>query len=214
VADVFREVDEELRRDRAEQLWKKYGTYLLAVAIGIVLAVAGMQGWRAYQQSQREALSNQYAAAQALVRGGDTAAGLNAFAAMGEIDAGGYPGLAALREAALRADSGDVAGAVAIWDGLARDSGLGEGFRQVATLLSVMHQANDGDPAALQARLAPLTGAGQAFRATALELSAVLALRAGDRETARGHYQALADDRSVPTGLRGRASQMLNALED
>lgn len=214
MADVFREVDEELRRDRAEQLWKKYGTYIVAVALGIVLAVAGLQGWRAYQQSQREELAAQYAAAQELVQSGDTTAGLAGFAAMGEVGAGGYRGLAALREAALRAESGDTAGAIAIWDRLAEDSGLGVGFRQVAALLSVMHQVNEGDPAALQARLAPLTGPGQAFRATALELSAVLALRAGDRETARSHYRALADDREVPTGLRGRATQMLNALEE
>lgn len=214
MADVFREVDEELRRDRAEQLWKKYGTYIVAVALGIVLAVAGLQGWRAYQQSQREKLATQYAAAQDLVESGDTAAGLNAFAAMGEIDAGGYRGLAALREAALRAESGDVPGAIAIWDRLAGDSGLGQGFREVATLLSVMHQMNEGAPAALQARLAPLTGPGQAFRSTALELSAILALRAGDRETARNHYTALADDHEVPTGLRGRATQMLNALQE
>jgi hypothetical protein len=133
---------------------------------------------------------------------------------MGEVGAGGYRGLAALREAALRAESGDTAGAVATWDRMAQSSDLGEGFREIATLLSVMHQMNQGDPGALQARLAPLTGPGKAFRATALELSALLALRAGDRQTAREHYTALADDRAVPTGLRGRATQMLNALAE
>jgi hypothetical protein len=214
VADVFREVDEELRRERAEQVWKKYGLYIIAAAVAVVLAVAGLQGWRAYQQSQREKLSAQYAAAQAMVHSGDNAGALKAFAAMGEIGAGGYRGLAVLREAALRADSGDVAGAIKIWDRMAQDSGLGEGFRQIGTLLSVMHQMADGDPSALQARLAPLTGPGKAFRATALELSADLALRTGDVETARGHYTELADDPEVPAGLRGRATQMLNALKE
>ena len=38
MADVFDEVDEELRRDRAEKLWKKYGAYVMGAAVAIVVA--------------------------------------------------------------------------------------------------------------------------------------------------------------------------------
>ena len=48
MADIFREVEEELRRDRAEELWKKYGRYVIALAALVILAVGGVQGWRAY----------------------------------------------------------------------------------------------------------------------------------------------------------------------
>ncbi len=41
MADIFREIDEEVRRDRAAELWKKYGWLLTGLA---VLAVAAMAG--------------------------------------------------------------------------------------------------------------------------------------------------------------------------
>jgi hypothetical protein len=77
-----------------------------------------------------------------------------------------------------------------------------------------MHQIDDGDPAALQGRLDGLSGPGEPFRASALEMSAVLALRAGDKEKARSLYTQIVDDLGAPTGLRGRATQMLAALDN
>ena len=41
VADIFHEVDEEVRRDQLRKLWDRYSIYLIALA---VLIVAGMAG--------------------------------------------------------------------------------------------------------------------------------------------------------------------------
>jgi len=46
VVDIFDEVDEELRAERAQQLLKRYGGVIIAGAILIVGAAAGWQGWR------------------------------------------------------------------------------------------------------------------------------------------------------------------------
>jgi hypothetical protein len=214
VADIFREVEEELRRDRAARLWKKYGRYVIALAVAVILAVAGIQAWRAYDLNRRQELSERYAAALAMAERGDNAPALDAFAELSDPGAGGYRGLAAFEEARLRVEAGDTAGAIAIWDRLAADTSLGQGFRDVALVMSVLHQMDDGDPAVLRARLEPLRAPAHAFRATARELSALLALREGDRAAARELYTAIADDRDAPSGLRSRAAQMLVALRD
>jgi hypothetical protein len=46
VADIFHEVDEEVRREQLKKLWDRYSIYLIALA---VLIVAGMAGWRGYE---------------------------------------------------------------------------------------------------------------------------------------------------------------------
>jgi len=214
VADIFKEVDEDLRRENLEKLWKKYGKAGIALALAAVLGVAGFQAWQVYDRQQREAQSDQFAAALATARGGDPAAAAAALGEMSDPDGGGYGGLAALERARLLADSGDTDGAVALWDQIAADSGLGPAFRSVATLLSVMHQIEQGDPAALRARLEPLAAADQAFRGSALELMAVLAMRAGDKAAASDLYARISDDRELPTSLRARAAQMLAALKE
>ena len=45
MSDIFREVDEEVRREQLKKLWDQYGNYLVALA---VLIVVGIGGWRAY----------------------------------------------------------------------------------------------------------------------------------------------------------------------
>ena len=45
MADIFREVDEEVRRDKALEFWSKYQNYLIGLAIVIVLATAGWRLW-------------------------------------------------------------------------------------------------------------------------------------------------------------------------
>ena len=46
MADIFHEVDEEVRRERLQKLWDRYSIYLIALA---VLIVAGIGAWRGYE---------------------------------------------------------------------------------------------------------------------------------------------------------------------
>ena len=140
-----------------EKLWKKYGFQFIGMAVAVVLSVAGVQGWQAYDLDQRGKLSDRYGAALEVAQGGDTAAGLDAMIDMSEASDSGYAGLAAFEEARLRVESGDTAGAIALWDRIAGESGLGPGFKEAATLFSVLHQIDNGNPSTLRARLEPLT---------------------------------------------------------
>ena len=212
MTDIFKEVDEDLRQEHYKKLWDKYGRYVIGAAVVLVLAVGGYQAWVAWEQSKRNERSDLYSAAVALVEAGRISEAEAAFAAIGGPGDGGYAILASLQSARLKADAGDVEGAVKIWDALAANEAAGAAFQGAATLLSVTHQIDSGDPGQLEARLAPYTAAGEAFRPPALELSALLALRRGDRGQAREHYQAIADDIAAPSGLRSRATQMLAVL--
>ena len=45
MADIFHEVEEDLRRDQAAAIWNKYGNYIIGAALLLVLAVAAHWGW-------------------------------------------------------------------------------------------------------------------------------------------------------------------------
>ena len=62
MSDIFAEVDADLRRDRWQALWDRYGLLVICGAVGIVLLVAIVVGYRAFQQSQNEAASLRYEA--------------------------------------------------------------------------------------------------------------------------------------------------------
>ena len=39
MADIFDEIDEELKQDRAKQVWARYGKYVVSAATAVVLSV-------------------------------------------------------------------------------------------------------------------------------------------------------------------------------
>ena len=212
MADIFREIEEDLRRDRAERLWKKYGSYVVGGALGFVLTVAAYIGWQKYAEGQRLADGERFAAALQQVRPGAEAGAADALSLVAQESGAGYAVLARLREAALRAEAGEAAGAIAVYDALAADDGVDPLFRELALLLSVMRQMDGGDAATLIDRLAPLTAADNPWRHSALEISGVLAFRSGDRGRAREVFTRLSDDATTPQGLRARATEMLAIL--
>jgi hypothetical protein len=209
---LFREVDEDLRRDKYALLWKKYGIAVLAAAVVIVVATAGVVGWRDHQRGVREKDGDRYVAAATLAHEGKTDQALAAFTALSEDATPGYRTLARLQVAALLAKKGDLKGAVAVYDALAGDSGTEKSFRDLAVVLAALASVDSGDPAALTQRLQPLTAEDNPWRYSALELTALLAERAGNKKAARDIYTRLADDAEAPGGIRVRARQMLGLL--
>jgi len=214
VADIFKEVEEDLRREKYEQLWQRYGRWVIALAVLAVLGTAGSVAWQRYQQHREAQLAEQYGAAIALTdpSTGDLA---KADAALANIaDAGGgYGALASLERAAVKAKAGDIDGAAKIYDAMAADSTTPAALRDLAKLLKVMRLVDSGDPAALTSDLAPLMAPENPWRFTATELTAILALKSGDQKHATELFTQLADDQAAPSSLRARAAEMAAALK-
>jgi hypothetical protein len=211
VSDIFREIDEELRRDNLLKLWSRYGRYIVALAVVALLIAGGFVAWRDHQRTERLAQSARYAGAVALARAGKTADAAIVFRSVAQ-EGGGYSVLASFENAALLAKSGDRKGAVAAYDRIADASAVDPAFRDLAILHSVMEGPPGTDPKAAIARLAPLTAQGDPWRPTALELTAAARLQLGDRKTALALYKNLADDLATPRDLRARAAEMAAAL--
>jgi hypothetical protein len=212
VSDIFREIEDELRRDNLLKLWQRYGKYVIAVALLVVAVAGGIVAWRDYQATERRAQGQRYSSALALVREGKPEDAAKLFGVLAR-EGGGYSLLAAFEEAETRAKSGDRKAAIAVYDRLAGDTGIDPEFRDLAELLSVMHGLADGDPKAAVERLQKLTQSGNPWRGSALDLTAAAKLKAGDRSGALQIYQQLADDLSAPQGLRARAAEMAAALK-
>jgi hypothetical protein len=216
VSEIFREIDEELRRDNLLKLWQRYGKYVIAVAVLAIVIAGGIVAWRDHQASERRAQGVRFSNALALAREGKDADAAKVFAVLAR-EGGGYSLLAAFEEAELLAKTGDKKAAIAAYDRLADTSGIDPEFRGLAVLLAVMHGLAAGDAAgaatAAIERLQPLTAAGNPWRASALDLTAAAKLKAGDRGGALAIYKELADDLSAPQGLRARAAEMAAALK-
>lgn len=204
MADIFDEINEELRAERMSGLWQRYGRYVIALAVLIVLAVGGRQAWQGWQQSQAETAANAFYAA---LQSSDPVAGL----ANLEVPEG-YQMLARFRRAALLLADGQQAEAEAVYLALSDEEGLERIYREAALLLSV-GAAKTADIAELIDRLTPLSQSPSPLQGLALESLAGLHLKAGDRQAAEAALRSIADIETVSPALRRRAADMAEILQ-
>jgi hypothetical protein len=212
VVDIFDEVDEDLRAERAEKLLKKYAWVLIAIAVAIVTAAAGWQIWTRHQKQRDAAAAARYIAVQNAVEQPGARARPEQIAELDQLATSapeGYKTLARLHAAGLKADAGDVPGAIALWTAVAADSNADPLLRDLATLQATGRQLDHGDPTQLEARLKPLAERGNPWSTLAQEQLAMLDLRQGKVDEARKTLQTLSFDIESPSGLRARASALL-----
>jgi len=54
-SEVFREVDEDYRRDRMMAFWRRYGTTVAAAAVVVAIVALGVNYYLQRQQAEKEA---------------------------------------------------------------------------------------------------------------------------------------------------------------
>jgi hypothetical protein len=209
---LLKEIDEELRHERLAKLWQRFGNWVIGAAVALVVVVAGHQGWKSHQASQRAEASARYAAAVQLAALNNAAEAEKAFALLAPAAPAGYAMLARFREAALAARQGDQPRAAALYRRLAADGALDNSYRELALLQAAYAAADLAEPQALRAEIARLGQADSPWRHLARELSALLTLRAGEREAAREEFRRLAEDAAAPQALKARAAEIVTAL--
>jgi hypothetical protein len=213
VTDIFHEVDEEVRRERLKKLWQRYGNYIIA---GCLLVVVGIAGWRGYEWLEAKRAAESGAAfeqAVTLAESGKVQEAEAAFAKLATGGTAGYRVLSRLREAAELAQS-DPKAAIKAYEEIAADRAAGQVIQDLATLRAGLLLVDHTPYADLRSRLEPLTGPERAFRYSARDLLALSAWKQGDVSAAKQWTEAIIGDPLTPAGARSRAevlSQLLAA---
>jgi hypothetical protein len=208
VSDIFREVDEEVRREQLKKLWERYGNYVVAAA---VLALAAIAAWRGYGWWQAKLAAEngaQFETAIALAETGKHSEAEATFARIAADGTSGYRALARMREAAELAQT-DPKAALAAYEKVAADGTVGPILQDLANLRggAILIDAGSFDEA--RARLEPLTGSDRTFRHTARELMVLAAWRSGDMSKAKPWIDMIMTDLQTPTATRSRVEMLV-----
>ncbi|HEY5048261.1 MAG TPA: tetratricopeptide repeat protein [Rhizomicrobium sp.] len=202
MTDIFHEVEEEVRRERLEQFWKKHSDYIIAGMALIVIAVAGFQLWRVYDQKQRVRASNEYTAAVQMLQSGQSNLAAELFAKLGKSAPRGYSAASRLQEADALLSEGNRADAIALYKQIA--AGSDPDLGAVARLHAAWAIVDQAPKSEVTALVGPLTAAGSAWNPMAREILAYADYRAGNAKAAN-EYESLAADTNAPDGVRQRA---------
>jgi hypothetical protein len=208
----YREVDEELRRDKMMSLWQRYGKLAVAgLVLFLVLLAAGIW-WRGHRVEVATERGEKLLSAFDDIGVGKKTAASGKLDALTTGGSAGYRAAALFTKADLAIEANDTKGAAALFHQAAGDDDLPRPYRDLAMVRATALEFDGLKPDAVVARLKPLAVSGGPFFGSAGEMVAIAYLKLNKPQEAGRLFAAIAKDRKVPDSIRSRAVQMAGSL--
>lgn len=208
MSDIFQEVSEDLRRDRAVELWAKYRIWIIAGAVCVLLGTAGSVAWKNYREQQNLAASDAYQSALAQLQKEPTQGQESLQTIVAQNAA--FSKLAEFQLAAQAIRTGDKMRALTLLAPLTENTSdpAAQGLAALeSAYLAIDLKSHDQ----AEKLLTPLMAEGNAYRPLALEASLLNELQKGDKSKAKSillQLQAILSTPNAPSGLAERVQHL------
>lgn len=209
---LYREVEEELRRERMAKLWDKYGVYVVGLVAVVVLGIGGYQIWHGRQQTLAAEGGALYDSAARLSAEGKPDEALKAYETLAEGGHRGYATLSVLQSAGADLKAGKQDEALAQFEKVAKDSTADPLLKNFATLQAAGLRLGKADLPEMQNRLNDLAADGSAWRFSARELLGMAAYKAGDITVATKEFDRILSDPLAPQGVSARVRVLMGNI--
>lgn len=204
----IREVNEEMRQDRARLLWERFGPIALVLAILVVLGTAAFVGYEYWAERQASRSGDAFLQALTLANSGKSDEALAEMKTLETDGYGAYPVLARMRAATVLTEKGDFDGAVKAFDEVAADNAIPGVLRDMARLRAAYILVDHGSYADVAKRVEDLTADTNPLRSSAREALGLAAWKDGKSDDALKLFEQISSDDGAPRNARERATLM------
>lgn len=207
--EFIREVDDDLRQKQINDLWSKYGKFVIGIAIGIVVIVAGRGIYTSMVEGQYNEQATLYA--EALKKNSDQIS-----ASLDQVAGGGVAGyeiLATFKKVELALEDGDKAKAVSILDELANSTSVSQVYKDMANIQAATLEVDTASVDKVRSRLSLILNGDNRYGYMATEIIALAELKAGEVDAAKTRLETLIGDVDAPGSIKTRAEQYLSVIE-
>ena len=220
--EFLEEVEQDIRHERLEKLWKEYGKTLVIAVVGVLALTAGFMAWKNHRHNQHVIFSEQFVGAQNLIAQGKTSEAIGVMQSLSKGSHHGYAVLAKFLEASLLVKEGpqqDLKSAQDVYVSIEKDKSADKHLRDLATFFKVSLEI-DRLPSApdeasikkLIETLEPLTHQDNPWHSIAKELKGLLLYKQNKMTEASEIFISLIQDEKSPAELRMRAQLMSQVL--
>lgn len=210
VSDEFiREVDEDIRQRQINDLWKKYGKFVVGIAVGVVAIVAGRAIYTSVIESKYSEQASLYSQAISM----NDAEISSALDPLLNSDVEAYEILATFKKAEIAISNDDRAEAITILDQFAASSSVAKVYKDMATIQAALLELDTASVDQIRSRLSLILNSDSKYQYFAAEIMALSELRAGDSGAAKSRLEALINDENASGSIKTRAEQYLSVIE-
>lgn len=214
-AALMQEVDDAVRKDRLDNIWQRFGRWIVVGVIAALLAFGGYLYWGHRQEEARGENAEALLAAIDKAKAGQPTAATTELTKL-EADGGeAYRAAALFQQANMKAERGDTKAAAALMAKAAADTKLDQSLRDLALLRQTAFEFDTLKPEVVIARMKPMVDAKDppsSFFSSAAELSAIAHYQLGQYKQAGALYGRITDAPNLPKSLQSRSVQMAGML--
>lgn len=207
-SSLFREVNDDLRSDQFQTLWKRYGMLVIGGAVAIVISVAGYQIYKGMMESERKEQGTLLDQAYSIEKAGDAGKAMSLLSQLEANGNAGYRTLSRMKRAAMLIDQGKLEDGRQVLKLVSSDAETLPAYRDLAVVLDALAGIDSDKPASIEDQLAPMTAAGHPWRHVALELSALAIARGGEPGRAATTLKEILDDPDTAAAQRNMAEKL------
>jgi hypothetical protein len=213
ITETFvREVDENLRRDRARDFGKKYAGWMIAAVVLFLAASGGWIYWQNYRAQQSELAVDQLAQIYTALGKGQVGTAPARLDVLSKDRSDAIRASALFGRAAVALQQNDSKLATAKFREIVADSSLPQAFRDLALIRQTALEFDALKPDQVIARLAPLAKADSPWFGSAGEMTAMALIKQGKTAQAAQLFAEIAKNKEVPDQVRARSVQMASSL--
>ncbi len=204
--ELLKEVDEAVRQEKLHSLWNKFGNYIIAASVGIVLITVAVTMWKEHVASTNAEATAALINAAKLQDAGEyekAAKQLGNFAQEHEV----LQSLVKLREMVAWQQAGNSDKAIAVAGELTKSANANEAMKDFAAMVLAV-ETESVEP------LATAVKPGRPFSTKAREIKAVILSEQDKKSEASALLKELVQDVLTSDSIRKRAQLLLTAMGD
>jgi hypothetical protein len=212
VADLFEEIEEQLRSQRYRAFAGKAWPWVLGLVVVGLVAWAAWWGYGHHRKVETAKASEEYAQGLDALQNSQVDEAKRLFGEAGKSSSRGYKSLALMQLGAIQLTQNDVPAAVKLFDEAAKaapDYVIGDAAR----LKSAFALLDTAPRQELEARLTPLMQDDRPYRVQAREALGFTKLMAGDTAGARAEFVIISSMLDAPESARGRAKAAIGLID-
>jgi hypothetical protein len=208
----FREVDENLRRDRIRDFFLDNKFWLIGALVLFLVASGGIIWFQQHRQNLAEQHVEQLAQIYKDIGTGKTQSVAQQLDDLSKSGSKAVRATALFTRAAFAIQQSDQKLAIATYKKIVDDGGLPQAYRDAALIRQTALEFDALQPDQVITRLQPLAKPGNPWFGSAGEMTALALIKQGKADQAGQLFAAIAKDKNAPQSLRDRSIQIAGSL--
>lgn len=212
IDNFFREVSEDVQNDKLKKIWDTYGLHIIIAVIVILTIAVSFETFKTWKIKRNEAWSDAYAYAINLQNQGKYAESLNVLEEISSKNKGIYSDVAEVQKANILFEQGKSNDALILLEKIVNNDDVNSKIRHITAVKLASYKLDSASREEIEKLLKPLMAEENSWTNIAKELLAMLEIREGNIEKAKGIYSEILNSPNLSDGLKLRVQDMLSAL--